>query len=108
MIEIFQRPAPESEPTKNSEVAWRAVATVNGQVYEATSRHGASCALARVLVGAGVEDQPVQVYDKARKALKWRSLHEMAGFTYGRNGRKRWDDPAARIRQNVEIDSGGI
>jgi len=65
--------------------AWRTGPTKrehDEDVYDATSRSGATTALARVLVEAGVPDQPVQVYDQGRKTLFWPSLHKMAKWTY--------------------------
>jgi hypothetical protein len=77
MIEIHQQIAPESCTGTGS--AWRAVAMVEGRSYEATSRHGVPMALARVLVAAGVPDQPVVVTtDDLRGEVRYRSLHRMA------------------------------
>lgn len=62
--------------------AWIAEATVEGTRYEASSRSGAPFALARVLVGAGVPDQPVIVtHEGLRGHVAYRSLHRMAGLT---------------------------
>ena len=58
--------------------AWRAV---SGE-YEATSRSGAPFALARVMVAAGCEAAPVEVYtDDYKGCMRYRSLHWMATRT---------------------------
>lgn len=66
---------------------WRAACTIDGLDYHADSRSGASYALARVLVAAGIADQPVRVTSdirsgtetqRLRGALDYRSLHWMA------------------------------
>lgn len=82
MIEIRLRrdeDAPRS-PTKGS--AWIAESTIDGQVYAARSRNGASYELARQLVAAGVPDQPVRLAEYG--ASGWstcRSLHAYATRT---------------------------
>jgi len=82
MIEMIQNPVPGTR-TAESEIRWIARCTVDGVEYEATSRNGASCALARVLVAAGIPDQPVIVREPAlRTGLRRASLHEMARWTY--------------------------
>jgi hypothetical protein len=67
---------------------WRASCTIDGTGYHADSRSGAAYALARVLVAAGIEDQPVRVTSDFRDGTKivrlkghldYRSLHRMAG-----------------------------
>jgi hypothetical protein len=57
--------------------------TCAGVRYEAQSRHGASAALARILVEAQVPDAPVKVRHAATRGhMSYASLHGMAGFTY--------------------------
>jgi hypothetical protein len=99
MIEIHQTPT--GEHTARG-IAWRATCAYNARAYEATSRSGASTALARILVDAGVPDQPVQVFDKGRKTLLWPSLHAMAKWTY-----KEGDIPLRRVRWTPPPDWKG-
>ena len=62
--------------------AWRASTTINGETFEATSRHGAAMVLARHLVAAGIADQGVIVTtDDLAGSTGWRSLHHMATRT---------------------------
>lgn len=64
-------------------VQWIAECTIDGQRYEAASRYGASCALARALVAAGVEDQPFDVLSPEGRLLRrWPSLHAAAESTF--------------------------
>jgi hypothetical protein len=68
--------------TSNKGSRWRAVTMIDGVPYEAESRSGAPFALARVLVAAGVGDQPVQTIGADGVVrMPWRSLHWMAGRT---------------------------
>jgi len=90
MIEMFQGPV--GEHTARG-IAWRASCVCDARAYDATSRNGATTALARILVAQGVPDQPVQVYDQGRKTLFWPSLHKMAVWTYSDEGRRRWHPP---------------
>lgn len=69
--------------TPNNSSKFRAVVEVDGIEFAAISRRGASCALARKLVAAGVPDQPMQVHDaNGRLLFQWPSLHQAAGLTY--------------------------
>ena len=62
---------------------YEAECEVDGRRYAARSRHGAANELARVLVSAGVPDQPVEVRHTGLKGcVSYPSLHEMAGWTY--------------------------
>lgn len=101
MIRITQHP-PEHTRTPSNGCKWLARCTVDGVDYEASSRRGASIELARVLVAAGIPDQPVEVWDqdgapRGRQtnapSLRWPSLHKMAGWTY-----KESDQPLRRAR----------
>jgi hypothetical protein len=85
MIKMGQAIVPGSRtPTRGS--AWRAECEINGTMYEATSRSGAPQALARVLVGGGVLDQPVLTITTGALGMVWElrypSLHEMATRTF--------------------------
>jgi hypothetical protein len=93
MIDIRQRPVPRSRTQTGS--LWVAMAEIGGKTYSATSRHGAPQALARVLVAAGITDQPVEVRsevcvfdngneirtEELRGCIRYRSLHAMAEAT---------------------------
>lgn len=61
MIEIrmaFVQPKPAPRNLRNTYVVEVPTAEVDGQRYEARSRSSGEAALARVLVAAGVPDQP--------------------------------------------------
>ena len=73
----------ENTRTPERSSIFEAECELDGQRYSARSRHGAPNELARVLVSAGVPDQPVEVRHAGVKGcLSWRSLHEMARWTY--------------------------
>jgi hypothetical protein len=105
MIEIRQRIVPRSRTHTGS--LWEAVTEIDGQPYSATSRHGAPQALARVLVAAGIADQPVEVRsevcvfdngaeirtEQLRGCIRHRSLHAMAKWTYSEG-----NQPLRRVR----------
>jgi hypothetical protein len=94
MIKIRQRPIPRSRTQTGS--LWEATAEIDGKSYFAVSRHGAPQALARVLVAAGIADQPVEVRsevcvidagkemrtEELRGCITYRSLHAMAKWTF--------------------------
>jgi hypothetical protein len=89
MIKITEIPL-EHTRTPNKSCRWLARCTVGGVDYEASSRRGASTELARVIIAAGVPDQPVEVNDlrptrpigATYPSTRWRSLHVMAKWTY--------------------------
>lgn len=82
MITMRQRPLEHTRTPERSSV-FEAECEVGDQRYSARSRHGAPNELARLLVSAGVPDQPVEVRQIGIKGcLSWRSLHEMARWTY--------------------------
>lgn len=59
-----------------------AEATHRGRAFTATSRHGATMALARQLVAAGCPDQPVEVrFPDGRLRFTAPSLHRLAELT---------------------------
>jgi hypothetical protein len=83
VIEMHQWP---DEPARTPEYIclYEAETVVDGQRYSARSRRGAPFALARVLVAAGVPDQPVRVTYKAlRGHMSYCSPHRMAELTIG-------------------------
>ena len=56
---------------------------VDGQRYSARSRYGTSNQLARLLVAAGVADQPVEIRQVGIKGcISYRSLHELWLWAY--------------------------
>lgn len=72
--------------TEKGGTNYRASCTVDGEEYEARSKSCPVQALCRVLVAAGVKDLRVNVVSAAFPgivAVKHRSLHAEAGFTYG-------------------------
>jgi hypothetical protein len=82
MINIHQRPLPETRTPENS-CTWVASAEIDGIVYLARSRRGAAHELARALAAAGLPDQSVRVeHDGLAGYMSYRSLHRMAGGTY--------------------------
>lgn len=82
MIEIRQHRLAGTRAASSGSV-WLAEAVIDGQRYAARSRHGAPNALARTLVEAGIEDQPVEVrHAGLLGAMRYKSLHRMAAYTY--------------------------
>src|SRR6516225_6546268 len=72
----------EQTRTPNNACLYRAEVVIDGKRYSARSRRGAPFALARVLVAAGVLDQPVSLtHEGLRGAMTYRSLHRMATRT---------------------------
>ena len=112
MIEIRQRIVPRSRTHTGS--LWEASTEIDGMSYSAASRHGAPQALARVLVAAGIPDQPVKVRsevcifdngaeirtEKLRGCIRYRSLHAMAKTTF-----EEGDRPLhrARFKERTQI-----
>jgi hypothetical protein len=77
-----QRPL-ENTRTPERSSFFEAECEVDGRRYAARSRRGAPNELARVLVSAGVADQPVEVRHAGIKGcISYPSLHEMARWTY--------------------------
>jgi hypothetical protein len=80
-IRIHQHPD-ETTRTPSRSCQWLAETTIDGTAYSARSRNGAPYALARVLVEAGIADQPVTVISAGTKGeMTYKSLHAMAGCT---------------------------
>ena len=69
MIHLRQRIVPRSRT--HTGALWEAATEFDGNVYSAASRHGAPQALARVLVAAGVPDQPVEVPLRGLRVRRW-------------------------------------
>jgi hypothetical protein len=81
-VTMHQRPLEDSRTPENS-CTWLAETEIAGQCFDARSRRGATNALARALVAAGVPDQPVRVeHAGLRGHMAYPSLHRMAGQTY--------------------------
>ena len=60
-----------------------------GKPYQARSKSGAPYALARILVAAGVPDQPMSVVSEGLKGeTRYRSIAEMAGRTIVESARE--------------------
>ena len=82
MITIWQRPL-ENIRTPERPSVFEAECEVDGRRYAARSRHGAPNELARVLVSAGVPDQPVEMRQVGiNGCTTCRSLHQLARWTY--------------------------
>lgn len=80
----------EGTRTRERPCYWVAEATVDGRVFRARSRYGASCGVARQLVAAGVLDGPVRVHDRGHVGhLNVRSLHYWATRAYSGEGEQR-------------------
>ena len=89
-------------PDAKQVVYLSAVCEIDGIPYSARSRSGASNELARVLVAAGIPDQPMAAVQKGLKGeLTYRSFHEAAKCTYQETEtmplrRVPWVDPAVK------------
>lgn len=85
MIKIITETIPGTHTEKGG-ISIRAFCTVRGVDYEALSRSCPVQALCRVLVAAGVRDQPAEVTSSALPgfvSMHHASIHAEAGFTYG-------------------------
>jgi hypothetical protein len=94
---MLQRPLEDTRTPERSCV-YEAECEVEGRRYSARSRHGAPNELARVLVSAGVADQPVEIRQAGIKGCVTYSLHELARWTYVGSAtapvrRVRWKPP---------------
>lgn len=94
MIEVYQH-----EEAGRTPGFWIAEAVIDGTPYAARSQHGAPHELARLLVTAGIPDQPmiVRSFGLAGHAT-YRSLHTAAKRTITENASigpisARWSDP---------------
>ena len=117
-IEMHQTIVPGTRMVRGSR--WPATCSLDRRCYEAVSQSGAPHALARVLVAAGVADQPVRVTCDAISGTEIRrlpghvsypSLHEMAGYTIRESAtapvqRVRWTDPPLHWAAPQEDTSG--
>lgn len=94
--------------------AWVALAIVDGRARSARSHNGASYALARVLVAAGISDQPVRVWRAGIAGyMTWPSLHKMALRTIRETatfpiGEVKWSEyrgvtPPDMVNENLAI-----
>ena len=76
-----QWPDEQTRTPKNA-CLYQAEVVIDGKRYSARSRRGAPFALARVLVAAGVLDQPVSLtHEGLRGAMTYRSLYRLATRT---------------------------
>jgi hypothetical protein len=101
-IVVRVRPLEETR-TPNSGCLWLAECEVDGQHYEARTRHGAANALSRQLVAAGIADQPLEVhFDGLPGHLRWGSLEAAANRTYTEGNRPvqciRWVAPQDAVQ----------
>jgi hypothetical protein len=116
MIEVHQR-AEEGTATPENGCYWLAECTIDGQSYTARSRRGAPHELARLLVGAGVTDQPmiVRSFGLAGYAT-YLSIHKAALYTIEENAgtaprRAKWREPPADLwarKGGGEAQKGGV
>jgi len=83
---ILSRQYPD-EPRRTSRgCAYKIDCEINGINYSASSRSGAPYALARVLVAAGIEDQPMTVFSTGLAGeTRYKSIYRMAGYTVAEN-----------------------
>ena len=125
MIELYLA-ASRSPPDRPSGPVGRpcfydAEATWLGRSYVARARYGASHALARELVAAGIPDQPVEIIHTPGNAiLAYKSLHRLAIYTVSEGPAtllrsRRWTDPslafggmASKAKKGGGRPSGGI
>jgi hypothetical protein len=83
MLRVTMREEPDTATPDNSP-SFVAEIELDGHLYEARSRRGASCVLARKLKEAGIEDQPMSVCsENGVELFRWPSFHKAAEFTYG-------------------------
>ena len=102
MIKMRQWPL-EGTRTSGKSCIFEAECEVDGQRYSARSRHGAPNELARVLVSAGVADQPVEVRQVGVKGyISYCALHELARWTY----QESTTVPLRRVRWKPPTDIG--
>lgn len=81
-IIVEHRVIPDTR-TKQRTSAWRARTTIEGKTYVEESRGGATHALARTLVKAGLPDAEMQVHENGRVGfLLVPSFHAWARWTY--------------------------
>lgn len=102
VIVVRVRPL-EQTRTPNSGCLWLAECEVDGQHYEARSRHGAANALSRQLLAAGIADQPMEVHFAGLPGyLRWGSLEAAANRTYTEGNRPvqciRWVAPQDAVQ----------
>lgn len=76
------RQRPDEQHRTNRGCPWVATCEIAGTSYAARSRSGAPYALARILVAAGIPDQPMSLVTQGLKGeMRFRSIHRMAGWT---------------------------
>jgi hypothetical protein len=98
--------------TANSGSAWIAETIVDGMTYSARSRNGAPLSLARKLIAAGVEDQPVRVFsDGTAGYMTYPSLAKMAGRTIAESAKRpvrseKWSEFSPIVGKNRDEGVG--
>jgi hypothetical protein len=93
MIEVYQRVDPDSYGNRGG--YWIAECKlVDGRMFSARLRLGASNELARKLVAAGVPDDTMQTYESGMKGIYYPSFYEAAKWAY----REDAHTPLKRIR----------
>jgi hypothetical protein len=103
----------EQTRTPNSGCLWLAECEVDGQHFEARSRHGAASALSRQLLAAGIADQPLEVhFDGLPGHLRWGSLEAAADRTYTEGNRPvqciRWVAPQDAVQAIRATSKRGV
>jgi hypothetical protein len=94
LIKIRQWPL-EGTRTPEKSAVFEAECEVDGRRYSARSRRGAPNELARLLVSAGIVDQPVEVRHAGINGLiRYLSLHELAAWTFQESAKV----PLRRVR----------
>lgn len=91
----------EDTRTPSKFCLYTATCEIDGITYTARSRNGASYELARVLIEAGVPDQPMYVRQQGLNGeIVFPSIYEAANWTIRETAtgmyRARWEDPAAK------------
>jgi hypothetical protein len=107
MIEVHQHPDETVHTARGC--PWVAECEVAGIIHTVRSRSGAPYALARILVEAGIADQPMVVIAQGIAGeTRYRSFHQIAGYTIQESStvpihRNRWE-PYTGIRRDTFID----
>src|SRR5437763_1050838 len=87
-ITVYQRPQPGSA-TPDRPAYWVGEAIHDGKTYECISRYSPAGDIARVLIAAGVPDQPLEIVTAGiRGALVWPSMYRAAGVSYAEGASK--------------------
>lgn len=102
---ILARQYPDETRRTSRGCVYKIDCEVDGTNYSIESRSGAPYALARVLVAAGVPDQPMTVVTTGLAGeAQYRSIHRMAGYTISESASK----PAALTRYVAYPGASGV